>query len=239
MQVKECRARQYALQDEVMHRFFSQIVTIMEAHCASLFRLVQQYHALGRSVAPAATFVRSPGLGMSAGMQFKKLTRKDEEIAYVERLRQQERVEEQLKDLLISIEDWLYYLQDIFSLQIMTLRRALVHHLVTEFLYPALMEPLLKVHLWSRATLYHIPVTLQNVMEEEWQQSLHKSMDTTNSSTSSGSNNVRSSSSSSSSSSQEIADETECEEAALTLVTALVYVLKVSIIIVFFLTQLF
>ena len=85
----------------------------MEAHCASLFRLVQQYHTLGSSVAPVATFVRSPGLGMSAGMQFKKLTRKDEEIAYIERLRQHERIEEQLKDLLISIDDWLYYLQDI------------------------------------------------------------------------------------------------------------------------------
>ena len=220
-----------------MHRFFSQIVTIMEAHCASLFRLVQQYHTLGSSVAPVATFVRSPGLGMSTGMQFKKLTRKDEETAYMERLRQQERIEEQLKDLLISIEDWLYYLQDIFSLQIMTLRRALVHHLVTEFLYPALLEPLLKVHLWSHATLYHIPVTLQNVMEDEWQQSLHKSMDTTTSSSSSSSSYNRRShdkdkraadSIPSSSSSQESADEVECEEAALALVATLVYILKVS-----------
>ena len=31
----------------------------------------------------------------------------------------------------------------------MTLRRALVHHLVTEFVYPALLEPLLKVRFCS------------------------------------------------------------------------------------------
>jgi hypothetical protein len=34
-------------------------------------------------------------------------------------------------DVLNSIDDWMFYLQDLFGLKINVLRRALVHHLLT------------------------------------------------------------------------------------------------------------
>jgi hypothetical protein len=45
--------------------------------------------------------------------------------------KQSERLQDQLSDVLNSIDDWMFYLQDLFGLKINVLRRALVHHLLT------------------------------------------------------------------------------------------------------------
>jgi hypothetical protein len=45
-QVKEQRARRHALQDEMMHRLFSQIVSLMEVQYASLCRISLEYSVL-------------------------------------------------------------------------------------------------------------------------------------------------------------------------------------------------
>lgn len=44
--MKEQRARRHALQDEMMHRLFSQIVSLMEVQYASLCRISLEYSVL-------------------------------------------------------------------------------------------------------------------------------------------------------------------------------------------------
>ena len=125
-QVREFRARQHALQDEIMHKFFVQIVRLMETQYSAIFRLSREYISVEK-----AARCREELDGSKDGSADNESERK-----------LLQRLEMQVNDVLLSVDDWLYYLQDVFSLNIMVLRRSLVHHLITEFVYPVLLEPL-------------------------------------------------------------------------------------------------
>ena len=120
------RARQHALQDEIMHKFFMQIVRLMETQYSAIFRLSRE-HSSVRKAAKCREELDGSKEGSSDNESERKML---------------QRMEMQLNDVLLSVDDWLYYLQDVFSLNIMILRRSLVHHLITEFVYPVLLEPL-------------------------------------------------------------------------------------------------
>eukprot|EP01038_Epipyxis_sp_PR26KG_P012441 gene12441-16686_t len=51
------------------------------------------------------------------------------------------RLEHSLEDLMISTEDWFYYLQDVLDLNIMKLRKACINFIMIEFIYPVLLKP--------------------------------------------------------------------------------------------------
>ena len=129
-----------------MHRLFTQIVSMMEIQFASIFRISQQFNQISISLQNDQNY-ENENIDDNMG------------VVNIE-IKQLERLQIQLTDTLIQVDDWLFYLQDIFSLNIMTLRRALVHHLLTEFIYPVLLEPLLKGNLWG--TLPH-EVSLENI----------------------------------------------------------------------------
>ena len=184
IKVKELRARQYAAQDELMHHLFSQIVSLMDMQYANILQVVVQYAAIAKELnaeynerlqeilqgnnnttrnnnnynrsrdKEVNCSSRKFSTSNTMNMVINKKKTPAEENLDKERNKQLIRLEEQLKDMLISLEDWLFYLQDLFSLKIMTLRRALVHHIMTEFLYPIVLDPLLKPILWSQATCY-------------------------------------------------------------------------------------
>ena len=118
-----------------MHRLFTQIVSMMEIQFASIFRISQQFNQISISLQNDPNY-KNENIDDNIG------------VGNIE-MKQLERLQIQLTDTLIQVDDWLFYLQDIFSLNIMTLRRALVHHLLTEFIYPVLLEPLLKGNLWG------------------------------------------------------------------------------------------
>ena len=120
------RARQHALQDEIMHKFFMQIVRLMETQYSAIFRLSREYSSVRKAVTCREELDGSKEGSIDNESERKLL----------------QRLEMQLNDVLLSVDDWLYYLQDVFSLNIMILRRSLVHHLITEFVYPVLLEPL-------------------------------------------------------------------------------------------------
>jgi hypothetical protein len=135
--VKELRARQHALQDEVMHRFFTQIVGIMETQYATIFRVKQQHSALLK--------IRKTRRKNKLGKNSNPVEHQNpipNEIDNENEKKTLNKLELQLNDVLLSVDDWMFYLQDIFSLNIAVLRRSLVHHLITEFIYPVLLEPL-------------------------------------------------------------------------------------------------
>lgn len=56
------------------------------------------------------------------------------------------KLESKIDDILSSMEDWFYYLQDLLDLDVPVLRKALVHQLIHDFLLPVLLGPLLKHH---------------------------------------------------------------------------------------------
>ena len=137
--VKELRARQHALQDEVMHRFFTQIVGIMETQYATIFRVKQQHTSLlkTRKIRRKNKRERNSNL-----QEHQNQNNVDDENENENEKKALYKLELQLNDVLLSVDDWMFYLQDVFSLNIAVLRRSLVHHLITEFVYPVLLEPL-------------------------------------------------------------------------------------------------
>lgn len=56
------------------------------------------------------------------------------------------KLENKIDDILSSMEDWFYYLQDLLDLDVPILRKALVHQLIHDFLLPVLLGPLMKHH---------------------------------------------------------------------------------------------
>lgn len=100
--VKEERARSYALQEDVLLALFQGIDALMKDQLKSL-------HSLGKSYVKA-----------SDADSISKL-------------------EQATEDATIGIEDWLYYLQDLFDLNIDRLQKTLLSHLVNAFIMPELI----------------------------------------------------------------------------------------------------
>lgn len=139
--VHEPRARQYALQDEVMHSFFTQIVKLMESKYLTILSLCRDHV----KAIKAAELEERNSRGSLAD-----LSHLSNDVSPAQK--EAKRLEFTLQSHLTTMEDWLFYLQDVFGLQIMRLRRALVHHLVTEWVYPTLLASLLRR--WSGSRLY-------------------------------------------------------------------------------------
>ena len=137
-----------------MHRLFTQIVSMMEIQFASIFRISQQFNQISISLQNDPNY-KNENIDDNIG------------VGNIE-MKQLERLQIQLTDTLIQVDDWLFYLQDIFSLNIMTLRRALVHHLLTEFIYPVLLEPLLKGNLWGNVPHDVSMESIPQVFDEDY-----------------------------------------------------------------------
>ena len=99
----------------------------METQYSTIFRCTQQYQLILKTI-------NSNSISITKS--------KDEKDKYESDLKELRKLEEHIDDVMLSIDDWLYYIQDVFSLNISILRRCLVHHLLTEFIYPFLLEPL-------------------------------------------------------------------------------------------------
>jgi hypothetical protein len=114
--VNESKSRSYALQDEVMLKLFNQIVSLMESQYSSVFSICR-------------------------GIWIKNISQSNniDEIDEKEIIRD----ETQLSDILISMEDWLYYLDDLVGLHINKLRMALIRHLMDLFIFPIILDPIL------------------------------------------------------------------------------------------------
>jgi hypothetical protein len=124
--VQDFRSRAYALQDEVLLTLFSAISALMLAQYKSLLQVCEQYSAVSAGVQAA---------GVDADIK------SEEDSAVRSRLTS---LENQLSDILVQSEDWLYYIMDMFDLGIMSLRRSLVVHLLNSFILPVLLPNVAK-----------------------------------------------------------------------------------------------
>eukprot|EP01039_Chlorochromonas_danica_P009625 gene9624-10640_t len=107
--VHDHRARQFALQEEVMTKLFQVIIDIMNEQVESLCELCKSYG---------------------------KLTQENDENGC-------NKLEQTLSDSFISLEDWLYYVQDLLGLGIEIFGNALLNYIVDCFVAPVLLASLL------------------------------------------------------------------------------------------------
>lgn len=64
------------------------------------------------------------------------------------------RIEGQLQNNFNGVEDWLYYLQDLFSLQIPKLTYILTTQLVSQYIYPVLLDPFTRNQQWKFSDVF-------------------------------------------------------------------------------------
>jgi hypothetical protein len=60
-------------------------------------------------------------------------------------LKTSKRIEDQLSDITTSLEDWLYYLQDLIDLKIEGLHTSFVQYFVSNYVYQILLDPILRL----------------------------------------------------------------------------------------------
>lgn len=114
--VDDKKARPYALQYQVMNCFFIQIVTLFEGHYMTLLALCQEHLKFNN---------HSYNIDIDDDIALKNFTN-------------------HISDLFNSIQDWFYYLSDVYELDIAKLQIALTVHLMSEFIIPTLLSPLCK-----------------------------------------------------------------------------------------------
>jgi hypothetical protein len=133
--VNDERARAYALQEEVLVVLFDTINTLMTNQLTSLQNLlIKNLHLSSSNPSSSHNHYSSNdssnGHGSDHGIGgFGEMTKIDQSV----------------EDLTISIEDWLYYLQDLFDLNIEILQRSLVCNILNNFILPFMVNPLLKL----------------------------------------------------------------------------------------------
>lgn len=121
--VRDKRSRDYALQTEIMNRFFKNMIQLMMNQYNNLVSLCVDHMVASQN--SIATSRSSSDGDISATLT---------------------KLEELMHDLLINIEDWMFYVQDVIDLGIMKLRRAFVQYVITNLIYPVLLQPLLKLN---------------------------------------------------------------------------------------------
>lgn len=110
--VNEPRARQFALQQEVMLQLFQAVIQIMSDQVDQLCTICRAYSTKSREGDDAACV----------------------------------KLEQSLSDCFVALEDWLYYIQDLLSLDIEIFSTALVNYMVDSFVGPVLLSSLLHMH---------------------------------------------------------------------------------------------
>jgi hypothetical protein len=114
--IQDEKARQYSLHDDMLNAFSLEVSGQLEAHQNSIISLCIEY----------ATYSNQP----------KKRDLTEGKMG--------QRIENHIQSSLDALEDWMFYLQDIFGLRIPKLTRTLSQHLMVNYLHPILLAPLLK-----------------------------------------------------------------------------------------------
>jgi hypothetical protein len=139
--VNDERSRAYALQEEVLVVLFDTINRLMTNQLTSLQNLLVKNQQLSSNSSSSyqpyncssdSSNDHNSDHGGVAGFEARicgELTKIDQSV----------------EDLTISIEDWLYYLQDVFDLNIEILQRSLVCNILNNFVLPFMISPLLKL----------------------------------------------------------------------------------------------
>ena len=123
--VDDEQSRRFALKPDIIDALCGRIVSILENQYTQLSSLTREY----------SIYALQP--------HTKELTE-----GKVGR-----RNEDQLRTYLSGMEDWLYYLEDLFGLRIPVLTTALVDNILLHYAYPMLLDPIADTR-WRSANMY-------------------------------------------------------------------------------------
>lgn len=112
--VDDKKAKQYSLQDHVMNDFFNQIVTLFEGHYLTLITICHEHLIFNE---------KNCMTNINDELELKTFCN-------------------HISDLFNSIQDWFYYLSDVYELGIAKLQINLTIHLMNEFILPTLLKPI-------------------------------------------------------------------------------------------------
>jgi hypothetical protein len=121
--VNEQRALAYALQEDNLYVLLECIVGIMRDQLDTLQTLSRSYLLTHQQQPSSASTTMSTNAAAT-----------DASVVLTTK------IEQNMDDCIIAIEDWIYYLQDLYDLNIPQLQKALSTHLLNAFIYPAILE---------------------------------------------------------------------------------------------------
>jgi hypothetical protein len=113
--IEDTKARRHSLDDEVLSSFAAEVTGQLEAHRNSILELSLEYSA----------YISQPHSNFTDG-------------------RMGERIENQIHSAVDALEDWLYYLEDVYGLRIPKLTNLLCDRITQFYVYPSLLEPMLQ-----------------------------------------------------------------------------------------------
>jgi hypothetical protein len=126
LRIKEQKARDFSLRDDVLQAFASEIVLAFEAQHSTILALCLEYCA----------YTSHPNT--------RELTKG----------KVGSRIEDQLQNIFNGLEDWLYYMQDLFSLHVPKLTYVLSSQLTSQYIYPVLLDPFTRNQQWKYSDIF-------------------------------------------------------------------------------------
>jgi hypothetical protein len=139
LRIEEKRAREFALRDDVLQAFASEVVLAFESQHSSILALALEYCA----------YTSHPNT--------RELTKG----------KVGSRIEDQLQNILNGLEDWLYYLQDLFSLHIPKLTYVLTSQLTSQYIYPVLLDPFTRNQQWKFSDIFLLRKTESKALDAQ------------------------------------------------------------------------
>ena len=124
--IQDPKARKYSLSDDILQSFAAEVTSQLEAHYNSILELALEY----------ATYIAQP--------QGKTFTEG----------KMGEKIENQMRSSVDALEDWWYYLEDIYSLKIPKVTNLLADRITTQYVYAVLLKPLLRMRQWVSSSLF-------------------------------------------------------------------------------------
>jgi hypothetical protein len=125
--IAEVRAREYALQDRIVESLMTTITAVLNTQYASMCDACFGYRAARPDAVLSAQLAE-----MGAQKVYALPSSQGSSLNY----------ERQLESLITGFEDWMYYLQDMLDLKVPRLTRALVSHLLADFVQTTLLGPI-------------------------------------------------------------------------------------------------
>lgn len=124
--IKDEKSRAYALQSHITSAFLKQITNV----------LINFYHLLVKHIKDYCAHYQ---LERGSKLEESKVSR---------------RVEAYINDVLVSVEDWLYYISDVSSLNVPKLKKLMLNYIYEHFILQVLLPPLKATDQWMHGSVY-------------------------------------------------------------------------------------
>ena len=124
--INDEKSRLYALQPRITLAFLEQITHVLTNYYQSLVKYIRDYCSHYQ-------------LEKGSKLEESKVSR---------------RIEAYINDVLVSVEDWLYYIADVSSLNVPKLKKLMINYIYEHFILQILLPPLKATDQWMHGSVY-------------------------------------------------------------------------------------